>query len=171
MPRRAPTSLAVLAAPAALAAACGYPDFQFGTTGTGGAGGDTTSSTTGGAAGALPTVPCVLAPNTVECAPTEVCCFDLQTVDIDDFCGAVGTCGANHASFYCNTAADCPPNQLCCLKDQSQPNVPDFAIACQTTCSAMNEQIICTVDADCTGGEVCKSFVTGYPDYKRCDPP
>lgn len=167
---RAALAAVCLAAAASLgAAACTYPDFQFGDEdgggGEGGQGGGPASSSTGPQG---PQVHCHVPP--VLCASSQVCCLH-DTDPEQDVCADAGQCGPMYSELRCNDADDCPPTAaICCAKDDNGDGLVD-GIGCQATCDALYEAPMCKEQQDCGPGLECQQLIIDYDGYDVCLPP
>lgn len=98
------------------------------------------------------------------CAPGEVCCFNLNSADLD-MCAPPGSCDAaqDYITIACNDIEDCP-GQECCGDFQ---NGDYLGVACFDQCSAQ-QIIMCEGHPEvCQGGQCFQSMKLGA-GYSYC---
>ncbi len=127
-----------------------------------GPGSTTAASSSSG--GPLNTVFC----NNAECAPGEICCFNLSQQT--DHCGQAGSCGDGFIDLECNGPEDCPGG-VCCGDVDFQNNPPYKGVACKQSCNDPQNQIIICSEADptCPPGKQCKPSMFLGKGYKICN--
>jgi hypothetical protein len=90
----------------------------------------------------------------VTCTNGDVCLThwtDTPGWDYPDVaCGPMDT---QQTEFLCDDAADCPPDEVCCLHIQAQS-------MCKTTCDGDSYLLaqLCTTDDECTPPKTCVAY-------------
>lgn len=97
------------------------------------------------------------------CNPqTQVCCVTFNGQTTNETCTPQGQC--NGAALSCTSAANCPPNEVCCATlTQTQQSSQ-----CQAQCQGgFQHPQLCGTDAECPQGTTCKPSPFGV---KICRP-
>jgi hypothetical protein len=125
--------------------------------------GPVTASASSSSGGPTSTVFC----NNGECAPGEICCFNLT--QMNDHCGAAGTCGDGFIQLDCNGPEDCPGG-VCCGDVDFQKSPPYKSISCKQSCNNPQNNIIICSDANptCPAGTQCGQSMFLGQGYKVC---
>jgi hypothetical protein len=100
-----------------------------------------------------------------ECAPSEVCCYNLQNPNLDK-CSPDANCGMGFAVLTCNGPSDCPGG-FCCV---TRANGSYTGSSCQPMCGGPpSDFIACEGDQSvCPAGLTCQQSMSLGTGYQLC---